>query len=280
MRSGTIPTDANATLTRITHHLVSGPSIIVASFRGEGGRMRVANRLALIAAGYGLAIGGGIAAVAVNEFLIEDAIQQSSGGMVAFGDMIVFVLASGFLGLAPSWFLLKLCVEVIPRSLIAAELLFAAIGPASWLAVARMATSAGPQPTIARRHPTDGVRPRRVGDRGCDLRPDPRAPRPRAAGRSDADGCDPARPFRAAFGGRKPSLGAERSSDHAVTTIGPAGPGRNPRSRAPQGECNEAGTSRRRQRLRKAGSTAERVVYAGRNPGLECPRLQTRKRRA
>jgi hypothetical protein len=149
MRRGTIPTDANATLTRITHHLVSGPSIIVASFRGEGGRMRVANRLALIAAGYGLAIGGGIAAVAVNEFLIEDAIQQSSGGMVAFGDMIVFVLASGFLGLAPSWFLLKLCVEEIPRRLIAAELLFAAIGPASWLAVARMATSAGPQPLPA-----------------------------------------------------------------------------------------------------------------------------------
>ena len=107
--------------------------------------MRVWSRLALIAGGYGLAIGGGLAAVAVNESLISDDIQQTSGGMVAFGDMIVFVLASGFLGLAPTWFLLKLCVEQIPRTLIAAELLSAVIGPASWLAVGWLATSAALQ---------------------------------------------------------------------------------------------------------------------------------------
>jgi len=97
--------------------------------------MRIAKQLALIAAGYGLSVGGAIAAVAVNERLIPDAVKQSSGGMVAFGDMILFVLVAGFLSLAPTWFLLKLCVEKAPRTLLAAELLIAAIGPASWLTV-------------------------------------------------------------------------------------------------------------------------------------------------
>lgn len=104
--------------------------------------MRVAKKLALIVVGYGLSVVGGIAAVAVNELLIPDNIKQTSGGMVAFGDMIVFVLAAGFLSLAPTWFLLKLCVEKVPRTLLAAELLIAAIGPASWLAV--MWLAAGP----------------------------------------------------------------------------------------------------------------------------------------
>jgi hypothetical protein len=108
--------------------------------------MRVATKLALIAAGYGLALGGGIAAVAVNELLIPNDIQQTSGGMVAFGDMIVFVLGAGVLSLAPTWFLLKLCIEKAPRALLAAELLIAAAGPASWLAVICMA--AGPRPEI------------------------------------------------------------------------------------------------------------------------------------
>jgi hypothetical protein len=107
--------------------------------------MRIANKLALIIAGYGLSVCGGFVAVAVNELLISDDIQQSSGGMVAFGDMILFVLASGILSLAPTWFLLKLCVEKVPRTLIAAVLLFAAIGPASWLAVRWMASDPNPQ---------------------------------------------------------------------------------------------------------------------------------------
>jgi hypothetical protein len=107
--------------------------------------MRIANKLALIAAGYGLAVIGGIAAVAVNELRITDDIKQSSGGMVAFGDMILFVLAAGVLSLAPTWYLLKLCVEKAPRILLAAELAIAAIGPASWLAVKSLAASASPQ---------------------------------------------------------------------------------------------------------------------------------------
>jgi hypothetical protein len=107
--------------------------------------MRVAKKLALIAAGYALSVGGGIAAVAVNELLIPDEIKESSGGMVAFGDMIVFLLGTGVVSLAPTWFLLKLCVEKVPRTLLAAELLIAAMGPASWLAVRWMAAGPSPQ---------------------------------------------------------------------------------------------------------------------------------------
>jgi hypothetical protein len=70
--------------------------------------MKVTKKLALIAAGYGLSLGGGIAAVAVHELFIPD---DSSGGMVAFGDMILFVLVAGFLSLPPTWFLLKLCID-------------------------------------------------------------------------------------------------------------------------------------------------------------------------
>jgi hypothetical protein len=46
---------------------------------------------------------------------------------------------------APTWFLLKLWVEKAPRSLLAAELLIAAIGPASWLVVRGMAAGASAQ---------------------------------------------------------------------------------------------------------------------------------------
>ena len=65
-------------------------------------------RLALIAAGYVLAVVGGFAAVAVNELFMPADVAQGSPGMVAFGDMILFVLVAGLLGLAPTWFLLKL----------------------------------------------------------------------------------------------------------------------------------------------------------------------------
>src|SRR5579884_2320959 len=105
--------------------------------------MRVAKKRAWIAVGYGLSVGGGIAAVAVNELLMPDPIRQGSGGMVAFGEMIVFVLAAGLLSLVPTWFLLKLCIEKAPRVLLATELLIAAMRPASWIAVTVMAAGAG-----------------------------------------------------------------------------------------------------------------------------------------
>ncbi len=101
--------------------------------------MSTAKRLGLIAAGYALALAGGSAAVAVNEFFMPADIAATSPGMVAFGDMILFVLAAGFFGLAPTWFLLKLWVERAPRTLVATELLMAAIGPVSWLAVVSVA---------------------------------------------------------------------------------------------------------------------------------------------
>lgn len=97
--------------------------------------MSTAKRLAWIAAGYALALVGGIAVVAVNELLMPEEISQTSGGMVAFGDMILFVVFTGAFGLAPTWFLLKLCVEKAPRALVGAELVIGALGPASWLAV-------------------------------------------------------------------------------------------------------------------------------------------------
>jgi hypothetical protein len=106
--------------------------------------MKVTKKLALIGAGYALSVVGGIAAVAVNELRITEDIKQTSGGMVAFGDMIVFVLAAGVFSLAPTWFLLKLCAEKAMHTLLAAELLVAAIGPVSWLTVRSMAT--GPSP--------------------------------------------------------------------------------------------------------------------------------------
>jgi hypothetical protein len=105
--------------------------------------MSAAKKLALIGAGYAVSVVGGLAAVAVNELRIPADIAQTSPGMVAFGDMILFVLVAGFLGLAPTWFLLKLFVEKAPRVLLATELLIAALGPASWLAVTYLAGGPG-----------------------------------------------------------------------------------------------------------------------------------------
>jgi hypothetical protein len=106
--------------------------------------MSTAKKLALIVLGYVLAVAGGGVAVAVNELLMPADVAQGSGGMVAFGDMILFVLAAGFFSLAPTWFLLKLSVEKAPRVLLAALLLIAAIGPLSWLAVAYMSDARAP----------------------------------------------------------------------------------------------------------------------------------------
>src|ERR1051325_6200152 len=101
--------------------------------------MITAKRLGLIALGYVLAVAGGCVAVALNELFMPEEISQASGGMVAFGDMILFVLATGALGLVPTWFLLRLCVEKAPRIVLALVLLMAVLGPASWLAGRHMA---------------------------------------------------------------------------------------------------------------------------------------------
>jgi hypothetical protein len=91
-------------------------------------------RLAWIGAGYVFAIVAGIAAITLNELSMTEEASQGSPGMVAFGDMFVFVLAVGVVGLIPTLFLLKLLVEKAPHVLIAIELLLAVLGPLSWLA--------------------------------------------------------------------------------------------------------------------------------------------------
>jgi hypothetical protein len=96
-------------------------------------------KLALIVIGYVLAVTIGFAAVAVTEALLPDDVAQGSPAMVAFGEVILFILVTGFLGLAPTWFILKLLVTKAPRTLLIAEVLAAAMGPGSWLAVMVMA---------------------------------------------------------------------------------------------------------------------------------------------
>jgi len=105
--------------------------------------------LAVIAAGYTLCVGGGLAAVALNELLMPDDVAQGSPGMAAFGDMILFVLVAGFLGLLPTWFLLKLLIEKAPRALVLGEVLIAETGLLSWLVMTALAIATpegGPSP--------------------------------------------------------------------------------------------------------------------------------------
>lgn len=111
--------------------------------------MSTAKRLALIVAGYAVSVGVGIAAGAINELRMSEDVLQGSPGMVAFGDMVLFVFVTGFFGLVPTYFLLKLFVDKVPRTLLAIELLVAAWGPASWLAVTLLVGSSGPNPPPA-----------------------------------------------------------------------------------------------------------------------------------
>jgi hypothetical protein len=106
--------------------------------------MSTAKKLALIASGYALCVVAGIAAVTVNELRMPEDVAQGSPGMVAFGDMILFVLVTGFVGLVPTWFLLRLLIAKAPRALLVIALLVAALGPASWLAVTHMARGLTP----------------------------------------------------------------------------------------------------------------------------------------
>jgi hypothetical protein len=106
--------------------------------------MSTAKKLALIAAGYVLCVVAGFAAVTVNELRMPADVAQGSPGMVAFGDMILFVLVTGFAGVVPTWFLLRLFIAKAPRALFAVAFLVVALGPASWLAVRHMAGGLNP----------------------------------------------------------------------------------------------------------------------------------------
>ena len=119
--------------------------------------MSNSKKLGLIAIAYILSVVAGFVAAAVNEALIPDDVAQGSPGMVAFGDMILFIFVTGFFSLAPTWFLLKLLVATAPRILLTAELLIAAMGPVSWLAMTIMAVTAPPEAAASR----TCLRPRR-----------------------------------------------------------------------------------------------------------------------
>src|SRR6185312_4197522 len=163
--------------------------------------MSVAKRLGLIALGYALAVAGGFAAVAVNEFFMPDDVAQGSPGMVAFGDMILLVLATGFFSLLPTWFLLKLAIEKSPRALLAALLLAAVAGPLSWLAVIYLAGGPPPDPPsrlpvarlapCLRRHTAHRRGAGAFGDRGVNYLSRPAVRGAHAVGRGDDDGHHP-----------------------------------------------------------------------------------------
>ena len=57
------------------------------------------------------------------------------------------MLVAGFLGLVPTWFLMKLLVEKVPRALLATILVVAVTGPLSWLAVITLL--GGPDPATS-----------------------------------------------------------------------------------------------------------------------------------
>ncbi len=111
--------------------------------------MSVPKKLALIALGYVLALGAGFAAVTVNELLMPSDISQGSPGMVAFGDMILFVLVTGFVGLIPTLFLLRLAIDKAPRASLAALIAVALAGPLSWLSMMVLAGGPPPNPPSA-----------------------------------------------------------------------------------------------------------------------------------
>jgi hypothetical protein len=104
--------------------------------------MSVPKKLALIALGYLLALVAGFGAVTVNELLMPADISQGSPGMVAFGDMILFVLVAGFVGLVPTFFLIRLAIDKAPRASLAVLVAVALAGPLSWLTMKLLA--AGP----------------------------------------------------------------------------------------------------------------------------------------
>jgi hypothetical protein len=108
--------------------------------------MSTAKTLGLVALGYALAVACGIGLVAVNEMRMSEDIAEGSPGMVAFGDMILFVVAVGVFGLVPTWFLLRLAVAKAPRLVLGALLLIAVSGPPSWLAVMLLAGTPPPNP--------------------------------------------------------------------------------------------------------------------------------------
>ena len=116
----------------------------IAIFAGREMHVSNSKKLALIAIGYVLSVVVGFVAAAVNEALMPDDVAQGSPGMVAFGDMILFIFVTGCFSLAPTLFLLKLLVARAPRTLLTTELFIATMGPVSWLSMTIMAVTTPP----------------------------------------------------------------------------------------------------------------------------------------
>lgn len=98
--------------------------------------MSLPGRPWLIAAGYALSLAGGCAAVAAKNARIPPADQMAMSGMMAVGDLITFVLAAGFLSLAPTFFLLKSAADSRPSLLAWSLAALGATAPACWLMLA------------------------------------------------------------------------------------------------------------------------------------------------
>jgi hypothetical protein len=78
--------------------------------------MSTRKTLVLIALGYVLATCAGVVAVAVNELRLAEDVSQDSSGMAAFGDLVLFVLVTGFFSLPSMWYLLRLVLtKRLPR---------------------------------------------------------------------------------------------------------------------------------------------------------------------
>jgi hypothetical protein len=76
-------------------------------------------------------------------------ISQGSPGMVAFGDMILFVLVTGFVALVPTLFLLRLAIDKAPGASLAALVAVSLAGPLSWLSMMLLAGGPPPNPPSA-----------------------------------------------------------------------------------------------------------------------------------
>ena len=74
--------------------------------------MSALKKLALIAVGYALSVIGGVAVVAVRELFVPADVAQNSGGMAAFGDMILFVLVASMSASPPGLDIVGLVAEV------------------------------------------------------------------------------------------------------------------------------------------------------------------------
>lgn len=104
---------------------------------GRAGRerevgMSTRRQLGLIAFGYLLAAGAGVAAVSIRYWFADPADVAASSGMYAAGDMMMFLLVAGGLALVPTAWLLWLTTRAWPRVVAAGLFVLSLTGPLAW----------------------------------------------------------------------------------------------------------------------------------------------------